>query len=151
MLNRLVRKQINQLWMKSGVIEDENDQRHGQAEAVRTAAAGIDIENFVPNLDQRLMRMAADDCGDTSNPGIQIEIVNGVNEVEEVASEFNGLRSRESRAGTACIDISADGSRWGDGAERVENGWVADISGVQDVIDMSERAGDLGAQQAVRI
>lgn len=151
MLNRSVRKQINQLWVKSGVIEDENDQRHGQAETVRTAAAGIDIENFVPSLDRRPMRMAADDRGDTSNPGIQIEIVNGVNEVEEMAREFNGLRSGKSRAGPACIDISADGSRWGDSAERVENSRVADISGVQDVIDMSERAGDLGAQQAVRI
>jgi hypothetical protein len=38
------------------------------------------------------------------------------------------------------VDIAADGGDWGESAERIEDGGVADISGVEDVV----RGGECG-------
>ncbi len=49
------------------------------------------------------------------------------------------------------IDIAADGGDRGNFAQRVQDAWVAHISGVQNVLDAAQSRDGLRPEQAVRI
>ena len=98
--------------------------------------------------------MAADDAGD-SGGGVQVQIVDGVDQVEETAGEFDSFGVGELGAGAVGVDVAADGGHGGDGAQGVEDGGIADVTGVEDVIDdtiwASQGGEDLGAEETVGV
>ncbi len=74
-----------------------------------------------------------------------------MDEVEEVAAEFDGFGGGQLGAGAGDVDVAADGGDGGDAAEGVENLGFADVAGVQDVIDPDEGGEDFGAEEAVGV
>ena len=67
------------------------------------------------------------------------------------AAQLDEFRRRQSRAPPGSVDVAANRGQRRDRAERIENGRVANVSGMKDVIDASQRCNRLGSKQAVSI
>jgi len=118
----------------------EGDQRDGggEMEAAWACASGVEVEDVVAGLDCWLVGVAGDDGGDSSRDGADVEIVDGVDEVEELARDFDHLCGREIGAGAMDVDVAADGGDGSDGAQGIEDLDVADVPGVKDVLRRRE-------------
>jgi len=95
--------------------------------------------------------MSADHHRYPSGFGVQVEVMDGVNEVEESAGQLDGFGFGELGAVAVGVDVAADGGDRGELAQGTENARVADISGVEDVVDSAQRGERFGAQQAVGV
>lgn len=135
-----------------GILRDF-DERHGdgELEAAWAGAAGVEVEDSVVGCDRGLVGVAADDAGDSGGVWVDIQPVDGVDEVEETASEFDGFGFGKLGADAVDVDIAADRGDRGDLAEGVEDVGVANVAGVEDVVDTGEGGERFGAQQAVGV
>ena len=123
----------------------------GEREAAGTAASGIEIKDVVAVLDERLMGVAVDDDGDSGCTGVEVEVVDGVEHVDEAAVELDGFGCREIGAGAVEIDVAANGGDGSDRAESVKDVGVADVAGVEDVVGTGDGGEELGTEQAVGV
>ena len=80
-----------------------------------------------------------------------MERVEIVQHVDVVTFEQQNLGFRKSAARSAVIDIAADGGDRCDALKRFEDGRIADISKMQDVLNASEFRNHFGTQQAMRV
>ena len=109
--------------------------RHGELEAAGAGAAGVEVDDAVSGLDAGLVGVAADDDGDACGFGVEVEPVDGMDEVEEAASEFYGFGFGELGTGAVGVGVAADGCHGSDLAQSGEYVRIADVSGVEDVVD----------------
>lgn len=131
-----------------GVDEGEGD---GEGEAAGAGAARVEVEDAALPRDRRLVRVAADDGADAGGGGVEVEVVHGVHEVEEVAGELDGLGWREIGAGARGVDVATDGGDGRDLLKGAEDGDLADVAGVEDMVDAGEGGERLGTEEAVGV
>ncbi len=97
--------------------DGEDGEGDGEVEATGTAAAGVEVEDAAVGAGFGAVGVAADDRRDAGGGGIEVEIVDGVDEVEEAAGEFDGLGGGELGARAGGVDVTADGCGGGDRVE----------------------------------
>jgi hypothetical protein len=95
--------------------------------------------------------VAVDDHSNPSGIGLEVQVRNGVQHVDEAAIEFDRLSGRKLRGGTVGVDVSADGSDRRDLSQRVKDPNVTDITCVQDVCCPAQSVESFGSQQAVSV
>ena len=131
-----------------GVEESEGDWK---AKAARAGAAGIEQKDPLAVLDGGFVRMTADHDGDLSDDRIQIEVLEGVDEIHETIVEFDGFGGGQSGAGSLGVDVAADSGEGREIAEGCKDGRIAYIAGVQDVVNACQSGQSFGTQQAVGV
>ena len=93
--------------------------------------------------------MSADDSPNACGGGVQVEIVDGVDEVEKASAQldgFGGVQIIEDRGG---IHIAADGGEGSDLAQAIEDTRIVDVPGMEDVVDARQFGDGFGAEQTV--
>lgn len=139
------------LGRRSPVGDAQCREGDGQVEAAWTGAAGIEIEDPLKLLDRWLVRVAIDDRAYGGGLRAEVEILARVDHVDQAASQLDGLGGGQERAGTVRVDVAPNGGDWRDAGELVEDGGVAYIACVEDVVDSSEGEENLRPEQAVRV
>jgi len=133
------------------VGESDAGEGDGEGEAAWAGAAGVEVEDAVAPGDGGLVGVAADDRSDAGGGGVEVEVVDGVDEVEEAAAQlygFGGVQVVEDGGG---VHVAADGREGSDFAEPVEDARVVDIAGVKDVVDAIEFGDGFGTEEAVGV
>ncbi len=102
-------------------------------------------------LDQRLVGVAAEDNADSCRVGVEIEVLKGVEHVEQTACEFDGLGGGQGGAGAGAVDVAANRRDGSDPAEFGEDFRVANIACVEDVGDSCKGWEKLWTKQAVGV
>ncbi len=99
--------------------------------------------------------MAGEDGGDPGDDWIDVEILQGMDQVEEAVGKLHDFRWRKlgaaDSAGTGIVDVTADGGEWSDCGEGIEDGVAAYVAGVEDVIYAGKVGEDFGAEEAVGV
>jgi hypothetical protein len=139
--------------LRIGVTVGQRDagEGDGEREAARASAAGIKVKDAVAPIDGGLVGVAADDGPDAGGGRVQIEVVDGVDEIKETAAQLYGFGGVEVVEDGGRVDIAADGGEQGDLTEAVEDARVVDIAGVEDVVDAGEFGDGFGAEEAVGV
>ncbi len=118
---------------------------------VRTGTAWVQVEDAVAGLDAGLVGVAVDHDGDAGGFRLDVQVVQGVDHVEKLAVELHGFRGGESGAGAGVVDVAADCGHGRELAEGVEEGGVAQVTGVEDVVDATQGVESFGAEEAVGV
>lgn len=95
--------------------------------------------------------MTAENYTDARGLRMEIEVLEGVDHVDQAACEFDGLGGGEGGAGAGAIDVAANRHDGGDAAEFGEDFGVAYIAGVEDVGDTGEGWEKLRAEETVGV
>ena len=95
--------------------------------------------------------MTGDDGIDAGGGGIEVEHQKVVKHVDMAACQFDQLRLGKAAAASATVDIAPDCCQGSDVAQPVEDGGIADVSGVQDVLGIAQRQHGLGPEQAMGV
>lgn len=95
--------------------------------------------------------MTAHHDGDVGGNWVEVEILEGVDEVEETSIEFDGLGGRKPSTGSMGVDVPADGSNGRESTQGFEDGRITDVAGVQDVVGAGKGNESFGSQQAVSV
>lgn len=132
-------------------MQVEHGERDGQGKPAWAGAARVEVQNAVVSFDLWLVGVAVEDDGHAGGLRLDIEIVQSVDHVDQAAGELYGLGGREGGAGAGTVDVAANGGEGGDLAEGVEDGWVAYVAGVEDVVDAAEGHDGFGAEEAVGV
>ena len=72
------------------------------------------------------MGVAADDAGHAGGDGVDVQVVDGVHEIEEAAAKVDGFGWGQRGAGAAGVNVAADGCDGGDRAQDFENLRIAE-------------------------
>ena len=74
--------------MRVGISVGESDagEGDGEGESPWAGAAGVEVEDAVAPVDGRFVGVAADDGSDAGGGGVEVKVVDGVDEVEEAAA-----------------------------------------------------------------
>ena len=97
------------------------------------------------------MGVTAHDHMDVCCDGIEVEIGDGMDEIEEMVLEFDGFGRREKRGVALTIDVAANGGDGSEVAKAIEDWSLTDVSGMEDVIGGGEGGERLGAKQTMGI
>ena len=79
--------------------------------------------------------MAVENGGEFRGSGVEVESAEVVEQVNIVALEEQDVGFRQAAAGAGAIDVAAHRVNRGDLGEGFEDGWIADIAEVKDVLD----------------
>jgi len=120
------------------VLDAEMSAADGEVEAAGASAAGVEVEDALEVLNGRLVGVTVDDCGDAGCAGTEVEVLAGVEYVDQASGQLDGLGFGEEGAEAVGIDVAADGGDGGDAAECGQNVGVAHVAGVEDVVDSGE-------------
>jgi hypothetical protein len=124
---------------------------YGEFEAAGSCAAGVQVEHTGAVLDARLMGVAADHHSNAGGSGVDVNPMFGVDEVEKLPGQFYDVGGRKIGAQAVGVDVAADGGDRCEFAQDVQNIWIADVPGMQDVVDSGQGLEGLRPQQAVGI
>lgn len=138
-------------WGQGVLFDAEVGEGDGEVEAAGACAAWVEVEDVVAGFGGGLVGVAADDGGEAGGGGVQVEVVDGVDEVEEGAVELDDVGWGQVGAGAVGVDVAADGGDGGYGAEGAEDLDVADVAGMENMIDAVEGGDGLGAEEAVGV
>ncbi len=144
-------QQIQDLRPERAGVDVEKRKRYRQMKAAWPSTAWVEQEYPIAGLDRGFVGVAADHHGDLSGPWIDLEIFEGMNQIEEVSVEFNGVGRGQRCAGTTSVDVAANSSKGSEGAKVLQYSGVAYVAGVQDVVRSSQGSYCLGTKQAVSI
>ncbi len=97
------------------------------------------------------MGVSADNRRKPRSGGIEIQRIAVMQHVEGVTVERNHFRSGQVGASPECIDVAAYGRDRGQFPKRIQNQWVADVAGVENMVDAAQGFDRFGAQQTVGI
>ena len=97
------------------------------------------------------MGVAEDNRTDSGGVGMQIEVVDGMDQVEKTVAEFNDICIGKLCAFSCVVNVAAYGSDWGDSPKSAEDCEVADITGVENVVNTLKRCECFGTEQAVGV
>lgn len=125
--------------------------REGQPEAAWAGTARVEVEHAAALLDSGFVRVTGDYDTDAGALGVQVDVRERVQHIDPDAAEFEQLRSGQSGAGSAAIDIATDRRHRGKLSEGFENGGVAHVACVQDVFGAGQGGEGFGPKQAVGI
>lgn len=127
--------------------------RHGnrQTKAARPGAPGVHEEHAVTLLDERMMRVAADDGRDAGEGAVAVELLPVVDHEDPRPGELDGGPHGERHRPDAAVVVAADGGQRRDLPQCLEHLGRADVAGVEDVSNALERGERLGPDEAVSV
>ena len=99
-------------------------------------------------LNKGLVGVAGDDHAEAGGDGVEVEVGERVDHVNEVA--FEGEELYPGGDGGE-VDVAVDGGDGGYFSEVVEDRWVADVASMQDVVDTLQGGEDLRAEEVVGV
>lgn len=121
---------------------------HWQVEAAWSGAARIEVEDAVSALYRRPVRVPVDDGVHLCRFGIEIEVIEVVEHVQQRLAHFDDLGPGQP---VAHIDVAANGGDGRNRAQRVKHARLAYVARVDDVLDAAQRVYRLRAQQPMSI
>ena len=134
-------------------VDFEHADRNGKGKAPRPCASWIEIEHaFVAAravIDSRLVGVAADDDIDSGSNGIKIEFIQIVDEIEVLSGELDKIGCRQLRRASCAIDVAANRCDRRELAKSIENGRIADVTRVENMIAAAQRIQSFRPQQTV--
>jgi hypothetical protein len=110
-----------------------------QFKSTRPARPGIKVENALPFVKIRPMRMAVEHCSKFARHWVQVERTQVVEHVHIAVANENDIGFRQLAAWALAVNVSADRRDWGNLFQFLENGGVADISQVQNALNAGQR------------
>jgi hypothetical protein len=132
-------------------VEAEQGVGDGEVEAAGAAASGVEVEDALAVLDAWLVGVAVEDDAEAGGLGLDVEVGKVVEHVDEAAAELEGFGGGEVGAGAVAVDVAANGGDGSNVAEGFEDVGVADVAGVEDVVDAREEREKLWAEEAVGV
>ena len=129
----------------------QQPQCHREIEAAGAAGAGIEVENAVAAVEVGHVRVAEEDGGKFSGGGVQVQGLEIVEHVDIAAGDEGHFGLRQLAAGAFAVHVAADGGDGGDLAQILENGGLAHVAEVEDLLDAGEGGDDLWTEEAVGI
>ena len=125
--------------------------RHRQVETSRSRASGVKVKYAVADFLHSLMRMAGDDGRNSGGSGIDVEVGDGVDEIEEVTCQLDQIGSGKFLTWAGGVNVPADRSHGSYTTQSIQDLNLANVSRVQDVIYVCEAGESFGTQEAVGI
>lgn len=129
----------------------DSGQSDGKRETSRAGASGVEVKDVVAPLNGRPVGVAGDNRTDSGGVGMQIEVVNGMDQVEKTVAEFDDICSGKLCTFPCVVSVAAYGGDRGDSAKSAQDCEVADIAGVEDVVNTLKRCEGFGTEQAVGV
>jgi hypothetical protein len=123
----------------------------GESESERAGAAGVDVPDSGAKLLRRCVAVAADDSPNAGGRGIEVELIDVVEHVEDGVLDFDDLGFWQALCPGVFVGIAADCGDRGDGCERFENVRSADVAGVDDAVGVAESFERLGSEETVGV
>src|SRR5579885_1971828 len=108
--------------------------RNWQIETPWAGAAWVEVEHAVPGLLPGNVAVAVDDGLNAGGFGIQVELFQDVQNVNCDAFDFDELGLGKVLGIHSVIDVPAHGGYGSNLSQTVEDRWIADITGMDDVI-----------------
>jgi hypothetical protein len=133
------------------VLNAQQGAGDGEVEAAGARRAWVEVEDSLVVLHGGIVGVAVEDNRDAGGLRVEVEVFAGVDHVDQTAGQLDGLGGGEEGAGTVGVDVAADGGDGGDTGEVDEDGGIADVAGVKDVIDTGQGGKDFGAEEAVGV
>jgi hypothetical protein len=144
--------QMDDFWSWGRASFDcQQSDRDRQFETPWAAGAGIEISDSPVPLDERLVRMAVEHHGKFSGSRVKVQSTQVVQHVNIMAFEKKNLSFRESAAWAGVIDISAHRSDGRNFQKGFEDGGIAHVAKMQNLIDAGERGSNFWSEQPVSI
>jgi hypothetical protein len=137
--------------VKAGGCQNQAGDGDGEAESAGAGAAGVDVQDTGAKLVGWHVAVAADDGSEAGGRGVEVELVDVVKDVEDGVLDFDDLGFRQALCPGVSVDIAADCGDRGDGCERLENVWSADVARMNDAVGAAESFKSFGSQKAVSV
>jgi hypothetical protein len=93
----------------------------------------------------------ADDGRKPGGRRVQIERLPIVQHVKRTIVKGNHLYRWQPGAEAVLVDVAAYGGDWGQGPQGIQNSWVANVAGMQYVVDTAQGGEGFWPHEAVRI
>ena len=129
----------------------DSGESDGERETSRAGASGVEVKDTVAPLNGGPVGVAEDNRTDSGGVGMQIEVVDGMDQVEKTVAEFYDICIGKLCAFSCVVNVAAYGSHRGDSAKLAEDCEVADIAGVEDVVNTLKGCEGFGTEQAVGV
>ena len=129
----------------------DSGESDGERETSRAGASGVEVKDTVAPLNGGPVGVAEDNRTDSGGVGMQIEVVDGMDQVEKTVAEFYDICIGKLCAFSCVVNVAAYGSDRSDSAKSAEDCEVADITGVEDVVNALKRCECFGTEQAVGV
>lgn len=132
-------------------LDTHSSHGDGQLEASWPGTAGVYKENAMLLLNRRAVRMAGDDSGKAGGTRVEVELVQVVQHVQPPTAYLDRGGGRDFGGAGESVVVAAYGRYRRNRRQRRENIRRADVAGVQDVLDPSERGECFGTHQTMRV
>jgi len=133
------------------LLNDQFPDSYRQLESAGAGATGIEVECAVSGFLLRDVTVAGDHDFEASHFGFQIELSQVVEDIDADAPKFHEFGLRKFARPRFFVDVAANGGHGRDLFQSVENLWIADVSGVNDVVRAMKCLQSLGTKQTVRV
>ena len=124
---------------------------HGQAEAPRTGAAGVDELHLIPFRDNGPVRVSGHDDTETCGPGVEVHLLQIMENVDSDTFQLEREMKRDFGGPRAFVVVSPDRIDWRYRTQLLQNLGSADVASMDDVLNTRERADCLRPKQSMRI
>jgi len=78
-------EKVEDFGLRLGAVDAEEGVGDGEVEAAGAGAAGVEVEDSVTVLDGGLVGVAVEDDADAGGLGVEVKVVEGVEQVDEAA------------------------------------------------------------------
>jgi len=123
----------------------------GELEAARAAGAGVHVEDAFVSADLGFVTVAAEDACEACRCGVEVQLMHVVEQIEFFASEGDQLGLRQLRARPLRVDVAANRGEWRDVGQGFEDGRVAYVAEMQNMIRTGQQRQQFRPQQPMRV
>ena len=104
----------NDLRRRDAVYDPHQGDRHGELKTPGARTAWVEIQNTLARLKPRLVGVTAYDYVESAGRWIDIEVMDGVDEIEPDAVQLYGLCGWKKSAVALCVDVAPYRRYWSD-------------------------------------
>src|SRR5205807_1788905 len=133
--------ELDDLHLHTPTVNAQARHCHWQGEPPGTGAARVQEHDTVSAIDSRTVRVAGDDDVKLCCRGVEIELTQIVEHVEDDATDLDNLRRRKRDRPGAIVVVAAYGNHRCDLPQRVQHLGAADVAGVDDQLRARQRYG----------
>lgn len=137
--------------VRRAVLQRQSPDAHRELKPPRPCAAGIEIEQTVLRLLLRNVTVARNNRGKSGRFGLQVELGEVVKNINRDAPDFEHVGGWNLLCPGSLIHVAADGGHRCNSCEFAEDGGIADVSGMNDVVGALQRGQSFGAEKAMSV
>ena len=145
------RQNLNNLRRNFAVLHVQPPNRHRQPKSPRPRASRIEIQHAILHFLLGPMAVPADDNCKSRRFRLQIQFVQIVKHIDRDAADFEHIRGGDLPGPGFAIHISADRGNWRNLSQLFQDGGIADVAGMNDVVGAAQSGESLRTKQAVGI